>query len=328
MVVQFTMVDLEQKYDTIYLYAGWKSTGATPWKTTTGLMNAGLPIRIPGNTVTFKFWSDQLVVGKGFKAKYYSVRKPLKVNAGNDTTLCYGDSMQLKAAVGGGYTPDLRVTWKGWPSGVSPYVKPTDTATYTVTLYDVCSGFSVSDQIKVGVLQPLQLAAMKDTVICSGTTAALRASVSGGLSLTRKLTWTPGNLNGSPAAAKPAATTTYMAVLSDGCTDVQDTAFVKVWVKTPLKVKLQTVDTLLCAKDSVRLTAVASGGDTLKHQLLWNRGLGNGSFKKTKPSADGWYKVTLSDGCSAPGNSDSVYVRYRPALNIRLDPDTLICAGR
>jgi gliding motility-associated-like protein len=328
MVVQFTMVDLEQKYDTIYLYAGWKSTGATPWKTTTGLMNAGLPIRIPGNTVTFKFWSDQLVVGKGFKAKYYSVRKPLQVNAGNDTTLCYGDSMQLKATASGGYAPDLRITWKGWPSGVSPYVKLTDTATYTVTLYDVCSGLSVSDQIKVGVLQPLQLAAMKDTVICSGTTAALRASVSGGLSLSRKLNWTPGNMNGSPAAAKPAATTTYMAVLSDGCTDVQDTAFVKVWVKTPLQVTLQTADTLLCINDSVSLTAVASGGDTSKHQLLWNLGLGTGSFKKTKPNADGWYKVTLSDGCSAPSFADSVYVRYRPALNVRLDPDTLICAGR
>lgn len=328
MVVQFTLVDLEQKFDTIYLYAGWKSTGATPWKTTTGLMNAGLPIRIPGNTVTFKFWSDPLVVGKGFKAKYYSVRKPLKVNAGNDTVLCFGDSMQLKATASGGYAPDLRVTWKGWPSGVSPYVKPADTSTYTVTVYDVCSGISVSDQLKVGVLKPLQLVAMKDTVICSGTTAALRAAVSGGLQLSRKLTWNPGNLNGSPATAKPASTTTYMAVLSDGCTDVQDTAFVKVWVKTPLKVKLQTVDTLLCAKDSVRLTAVASGGDTLKHQLLWNRGLGSGSFKKTKPTADGWYNVSLSDGCSMPVVADSVFVRYRPALNVRLDPDTLICASR
>lgn len=327
-VVQFTMVDLEQKYDTIYLYAGWKSTGATPWKTTTGLMNAGLPIRIPGNTVTFKFWSDQLVVGRGFKAKYYSVRKPLKVNAGNDTTLCYGDSMQLKAAVSGGYAPDLRVTWKGWPTGVSPKVRPTDTTTYTVTLYDMCSGLSGSDQIKVSVLRPLKLAAMKDTVICSGTNATLRAVVSGGLLSSRKLNWTPGNLNGSPAAVKPAATTTYMAVLSDGCTDVHDTAFVKVWVKTPLKVKVQTADTLLCAKDSVRLTAVASGGDTLKYQFLWNRGLGLGAFKRTKPTADGWYKVSLSDGCSVPGNSDSVYVRYRPVLNVCLDPDTLICAGR
>ncbi len=328
MIIQFTMVDLEQRYDTISLYAGWKSAGVTPWKTTTGLMNAGLPIRIPGNTVTFRFFSDQLVVGKGFKAKYYSVRKPLKVNAGNDTTLCYGDSMQLKAIASGSYAPDLRVSWKGWPTGVSPFVKPTDTTTYTVTLYDMCSGLSVSDQVKLSVLKQLSLKVMKDSVICSGTSATLRAAVSGGLAATRRLTWNPGNLNGTSVAVKPGATTVYQAVLSDGCTDRQDTAQVKIWVKPALKVAVKTADTLLCAADSVRLSAIASGGDTLKYQYSWNRGLGLGATKKTKPASDGWYKVSLSDGCSVPATADSVYVRYRPVLKVTLDPDTLICVGR
>ncbi|MFN7301389.1 MAG: M4 family metallopeptidase [Bacteroidota bacterium] len=328
MIVQFTMVNLEQKYDTIYLYSGWKFTGATPWKTTTGLMNGGLPIRIPGNTVTFKFWSDQLVVGKGFKAKYYSVRKPLKVNAGNDTTLCYGDSMQLKAGFSGGHAPDLRVTWKGWPSGVSPIVKPADTTTYTVTLFDLCSGLSVSDQVKLSVLKPLSVQVMKDSVICSGTSAILRATVSGGMAASRKLTWNPGNLNGTLVAVKPGATTLYQAVLSDGCTDRQDTAQVNIWVKPALKVTVKTADTLLCRADSVRLSASASGGDTINYQYSWNRGLGLGATQKTKPASDGWYKVSLSDGCSVPATADSVYVRFRPLLKVTLDPDTLICEGR
>ncbi|MEZ5013014.1 MAG: T9SS type A sorting domain-containing protein [Chitinophagales bacterium] len=143
------------------------------------------------------------------------VAPALVINAGPDTTVCYGGQFKLHAEGGVEYlwTPS---TFLDAPVLADPTCSPYFDITYIVYVTDA-SGCVGTDTVVIIVHAPPDIIASDDLTICRGDTVLLSAS--GGISYT----WTPDPLEPCVGCASvevsPLATTTYTVVGTDinGC---------------------------------------------------------------------------------------------------------------
>jgi Zn-dependent metalloprotease len=325
---RFRVLDYENGYDSVVLF---KNSITWPNKigryTGTSLPFAGAWQTIKADALWFRQYSDPLVEGKGFKVEFIGIRKPLSVNAGNDTTICFGDSLILNPKPLGGYAPDYRYSWKHGDNRANAVVKPLGKTTYYLTLTDICSGKTASDSIIVDVRPPLDVTLSKDTVICKGRSVKLTAKGTGGVTSAYQFSWNQGLPNGSTHTVSPPLTTTYMAVLNDGCTDKPDTAYQTIWVKPALSVNITSGNMPVCIGKNLNISADGSGGDTTKYQYTWDKGLGTGKSKNPPLTDTVTYIVTLTDACTVLPAKDTITLYTYPALQLQLSNDTAICRG-
>jgi hypothetical protein len=108
----------------------------------------------------------------------------------------------------------------------------------------------------------------KDTTICAGRSVTLKATATGGLSTAYAYTWNPAGASLPIRTVTPTSSTQYRVILSDGCSEIPDTAYQWVIVKPALDVKIAASDTLVCIGKSISLTASGSGGDTILHGAM------------------------------------------------------------
>ncbi|MEN9738393.1 MAG: hypothetical protein RLZZ318_426 [Bacteroidota bacterium] len=328
--IKFYDFDYELNYDSLYIYKGYYPGTGTKIGGYTGstLPNAGNNFLVAGSVVTLRHVSDPYVTGRGFKLLYTAIKKPVKVKAFSDTTICMGTKALLRATGTGGYFKDYFYKWDNNVFNDTNIVSPTAYQAYKVYLKDVCTNGIDSAIVKVTVRDPLELATSSDTIICRGGSAKLSAKALGGKNSSYVYTWDQGLGTGASKTVSPQYTTVYRVIVSDGCTPVSDTAFVKVYVKDSLYVKALTTDTLICFNKVSQLATKASGGDTLNYTYTWSNGLGFGSTLNATLNTSQWVKVTLTDACSSTPASDSVYVVVRPQLKVNLNNDTTLCKGR
>jgi len=145
-----------------------------------------------------------------------TVFTPPLADAGPDTSLCQGDSVQLNAAGA------VSFSWS--PGGslsdsmsMGPFAFPLVTTTYTVNVTDT-NGCTGNDDVTVTVLPAPIANAGPDTTVCSGIQVQLNAT--GGTSYS----WNPSNGLSNPTipnpTALPAGTITYTVTVSIGqCLD-------------------------------------------------------------------------------------------------------------
>lgn len=168
------------------------------------------------------------------------VAQPSQLNliVSTDQTMCYGDSVQIYANVGGGTPP---YTWNWLHNGVSvpaynitsgslatgPYwVSPsylTPLHTYSVSVIDANNCPVAGQSIDVTTLPPITIAST-DLSACNFDIVNLSANASGGntsIGGNISLTWTPGNLTGSTVSVltqdNPIHEMVYTVTASDGC---------------------------------------------------------------------------------------------------------------
>ena len=325
---RFRVLDYENGYDSIVLFRN-----SISWPNKIGrytgsvLPFAGAWQTIKADAIWFRQYTDPLVEGKGFKLEFAGIRKPLTINAGNDTTICYGDSLVLNPIANGGYVPDYRFFWKHGDTRAKAVVKPITKTKYYLTLTDICTGKTATDSIVVDVRPPLKVTLGKDTVICKGRSVKLTATTTGGVSSAYQYSWNQGLPNGVANTVSPAVTTKYMVVVNDGCTERPDTAYRTIWVKPELKVKITAGATPVCIGKSVSLSAAGSGGDTSGYTYSWNNGLGTGASKTITLTDTQIVIVTLTDGCTILPAKDTITLYTHPALRLKLSNDTIICRG-
>jgi uncharacterized repeat protein (TIGR01451 family) len=138
----------------------------------------------------------------------------INVNAGNDVSLCAGESTVLTASASGGLAP-YNFSWSnGLGSGSTQIVSPMVTTTYTVTVTDAL-GCSNTDQVTVTVNENPMVDAGPDLPICVGESAALVAVASGGDG-NYVFSWDNGLGSGPAHTVAPTQTTTYSVTLTDG----------------------------------------------------------------------------------------------------------------
>ena len=327
--IKFYDFDYELNYDSLYVYSG-KFPGAgvkIGGYTGTALPFGGANFLVAGNTVTLKHKTDPGVVGRGFKLLYTAIKKPVKVTAYSDTSICNGTSVLLRATGTGGYFKDHLYQWKNIAYNDSIVVKPLASTAYKIILRDLCTNSADSATVNVTVLDPLKISVNRDTTICNGNSVSLNASGSGGNTGAHVFTWDQGLGSGAVKTAAPLNNTTYRVILSDACTPVQDTAYVRIRVKDALKVQISSNDTIICYGKNSMLKASGSGGDSMQHFYNWSSGFGIGKTVNGTLLKNTMVKVTLSDMCSSIPAVDSMLVTVRDPLTVQLGNDTNICKG-
>ncbi len=240
--------------------------------------------------------SDQVVV---------TVNSLPNANAGNDVTLCMGESTTLTATGGGTYL------WSNQSTNSSIAVSPNTTTSYTVTVTSV-TGCTASDGVNVTVNPIPVVNAGNDVSICAGENTVLSAS--GG----NTYSWSTGGSNASETVS-PTNTTTYTvtAYSSIGCS-ASDNVVVTV---NPIPSANAGTDQNLCMGSSVNLSA--SGGAA----YLWNTTPAQTTSQiNVSPIQTTTYTVSVADlnGCSA---SDDVIVSVYTSPPVNAGNDTSTCSG-
>ena len=256
-------------------------------------------------------WNDSNVMSQSgspsFVLEYPQVSQGMTVNAGNDISICEGQSTNLTAYGTGG----TNFSWNTGDTSQNIEVSPTQTTTYTVTLTN-SSGNSVTDDVIVTV-NPIPVAnAGNDVTINEGEYVTLTAS--GG----ETYLWRNTNETSSSITVNPTVTTTYtVQVIRQGCSS-EDTVIVSV-IPTPIVADAGN-DITICEGDSVTLTA--SGGSDYQ----WSTGETSQSIT-VNPSTTANYTVTVSNSLNSASDSDSVLVTVNPLPIANAGSDITITNG-
>ncbi|MEN9973262.1 MAG: hypothetical protein RIS20_1609 [Bacteroidota bacterium] len=223
----------------------------------------------------------------------------LSINAGQDVSVCPGDTVILNATGAQSYT---------WTNGVTnnqPFLA-TQSGTYIATgVNGVCTD---TDTLQINVLPLPQITAGNDTVLCAGGLVTLAAT--GG----QNYQWNNGVQNSVPFTALNSASYIVTGFSPAGCAN-QDTVEV---VANPVPNINAGNDVTTCSGQAVVFTAI--GG----FNLQWNNGVQDGV--PFYPSGNGTYVVTgmSNDGCYG---TDTLVLSVGPLPDISAGTDQTICAG-
>ncbi len=240
-------------------------------------------------------------------------------DAGPDTAICEGGSVQLQASGGAAYTwaPAYGLSATNI---ANPVANPMVTTTYTVTMNNIY-GCINSDSVTVTVYHKEFANAGNDTAICIGSSTQLHAS--GGVSYS----WSPISYLSNPTIPDPISypigSITYVVDMVDayGCID-DDT--VNITVNPLPMVTVTPKDTALCLGNQVKLQA--SGGTIYNWSPVSSLSDPSIANPVASPTATTTYTVLVTDanGCS---RSDTARVQINALPNVSAGPDVAICAG-
>ena len=238
----------------------------------------------------------------------------------SNATICNGQQATITPTVTGGTSP---YTYQWSPSGsntISISITPTVTTSYTFNVTDNnnCNAAPVISTVNVS--PPLSVIANGPFTMCSGTTASLIATASGGNGNYQYL-WIPGNITGSQIHPVVTANTQYTVIVSDGCTVLPAQALTQINVIISPTINIQSSNIsgcpTLCSNfyDSALL---ATGSIS-----TWNWTFSDGQTSNT-PNASvcfskpGIYSGTLTvvtiNGCqSTPGVVSNITVYNVPS---------------
>jgi len=147
-----------------------------------------------------------------------------------DTSICFGDSVEIFLSVSGGVNPF--VIWPpDWCMFGPPCIASPDTTTiYTISVTD-SNGCKASDDAVITVYPPLSVTVAGAT-ICEGDSASLNATATGGNPTSSyAYLWLHDGSTTSTVNVSPTVTTIYQVVVSDSCS-LNDTALAAVVVET------------------------------------------------------------------------------------------------
>lgn len=234
------------------------------------------------------------------------------VNAGNDVTICKGDSVQLNASGANSYFwfPSLGLSNV---TIANTYAKPADTTNYIVRgISGVCMAY---DTVKVIVKAILAQAGI-DSTICFGDSIRLNANAIGSFVWQNSMFLTDSNSLNS--YIKPTSSLNYVLKVTNlGCTRY-DT--VRIIVNNPQA--NAGLDKTICLGDSVQMTGSGNGN------FRWspNYFLADSSLLNSfvKPQITTNYFLTATIGRCF--KKDTVQVNVNQ-VSVQLGADTSLCYG-
>lgn len=243
------------------------------------------------------------------------------VNAGKDTAICKGNSIQLNTSGA------LTYQWNASPylsntNTANPVANPPVTTSFIVTGTDAL-GCVDTDTVVVTVRNLPVVNASNDTAICgSGSVQLTVTPATGGT-----YSWTPATGLNNTSIPNPVAavtvTTEYFVTFTDanGC---KNTDSVTITVNAIPTVSTRA-DTTICNGASVILNTTGTG-----NTYAWSpaTGLNNANIKSpnASPGVTTKYIVTTTStaGCT---NKDSVVISILPLPGITASGDTTICGN-
>jgi len=227
----------------------------------------------------------------------------INANAGDDITICDGDSTTLNASGGTTYS------WNTGETTASIDVNPNSTTTYTVTVTNESQ--SDTDSVVVTVNELPNADAGNDVTIEQGQSTTLTAL--GGDSYQ----WSNGSINQS-ISVSPNDTTTYSVIVTTNSCSSTDDVIVTVTEAESVTANAGN-DVTICNGDIT--TLIASGGT----DYLWNTGDTTASID-VSPNIMTTYSVTVSIGSIS--DTDSVIVTVNDAPIANAGDDVSIIQGQ
>jgi len=290
------------------------------WSPSNGLSctNCANPTATPASTTTYIVTGTN-AAGCADTGTVTIVVNPLpQVNAGNNQSVCLGNTTQLQASGAANYTwsPATGLSCTVCPN---PIVNITASTTYTITGTSA-TGCVNTSQVTVTVNTPPTVTTNGNQTICEGVAAAIQASGASTYS------WSPATglscTNCANPSATPVTTTTYTVIGTDvnGC---KDTAQLTITVN-PKPVVNAGPDQSICPFTSTQLNASGTSSFT------WSPATGlscvNCASPFASPSSTTTYTVTGTDaaGCS---NTDNVTITVLPQPLVYAGADQTICKG-
>jgi len=246
------------------------------------------------------------------------------VDAGNDTSFCAGDSVQINATGGITYvwSPTLGLSN---PNIANPIASNPGTTEYFVTVTD---GNTCQNTDSVTVIQNvLPFAdAGNDTSICTGNSVVIGGAPTGPDSTS--FSWSPSAslnnaTNPNPTATPTATPTTYIITVTDTNSSCVNTDTVVVSLFS-LPIANAGTDDTICAGDSVQLSGLGGGN----YNWLPVTGLNNPNIQNpnASPIITTAYELTVTDGNGCT-DKDSVTLTVNNLPIIDAGNDTTICIG-
>lgn len=253
---------------------------------------------------------------------------PLQIIMPKDTIICRGSIVNINPSIRGGLGSGYSFQWSSGENTKNISKSPIQPGFYKLTLNDACSP-KIQDSIFIDLLNALKLSKQKDTTLCDGQTLTLNLSGSGGRNSSYVLNWNLPGINGfNPTINSNTGSVFYQAILSDGCTKINDTLKFTLSKLPPLSAAIQIKPNTICAGDSVKIDLNFSGGKSSKYMWTLNGTPITFKTKKYAPTNSTSYDLELSDGCSIPYIA-SQNVTVSPAASAVLMVDKkLICANQ
>src|SRR5690606_7046966 len=278
------------------------ATGGTSYVWSNGETTQSITVS-PAETTTYTVTGTTNGCTNTDTVTIFLVDDGVTVDAGNDETICQGESVTLTATGGTTYE------WSTGETTASITVNPNETTTYTVTAYSVSGNNSDTDEVTVTVNALPNANAGDDVSTCQGTAVTLTAS--GGSSYL----WSNGATSQS-ITVNPNITTTYsVEVTQNGCSSTDE---VVVTVNSLPTINAGNDVTIL---EGESVTLSATGGTS----YVWSNGETTQSIT-VSPTTTTTYTVTGSEsGCEA---TDEVTVIVQTDdVTANAGNDETICLG-
>jgi PKD repeat protein len=269
------------------------------WLPSTGLScaNCASPVAQPSSTITYTVTATGSNGCTATDQVNVVVSQLPNASAGNNTSVCAGQTVTLNATGGTQYSwdasSDLSCT-----SCQSPDATPAAAATYTVTVTDA-NGCTATSSVNVAVNALPSVSAGADASVCSGSFITLNAT--GALNYTWDASSSLSCTNCTSPDATPVIPTTYTVVGTDanGCSN-SSTVTISV---NSLPVAYAGSDDSICIGETAPL--LATGGITYNWTPTAGLSCTSCPDPDAAPTSTTTYIVTVTDanGCS---NTDDI----------------------
>ncbi|HEY1047813.1 MAG TPA: gliding motility-associated C-terminal domain-containing protein [Bacteroidia bacterium] len=334
--------------DTTICYGGvtrLATTGGSKWRWSPGHLVEDSTARITytkpitDSTLFRIIISDSSGCGKTDTAyKILRTYKPLQI-VNSDTTLCKKGSV-LTAKVQGGQPLLYPYVYRWYNDQGKLISKHHSLNTDTMHLNklqlvagDNCSGQNDSQWIQINDYPQPQLQLPQDTVVCHAQLYRLKIKAEGGKY--PLVCWLANNkdtiLLGHELDSTflPSNGQAIKLIAHDDCSELSDTAEMKITVLMPLNAKLALTPD--CYKDTVKLSANCSGGKRTSCQTLWYSEsmqiIGSDSFLNYSSKGNQQHIIIqLSDGCS-PVFKDTITLTPMLSAKLQVNKDEQCLAG-
>lgn len=252
------------------------ATGATnfSWSpaATLSSSNTANTIASPLSTTTYYVVVSDGSGCSGIDSVIVTINSSATLNAGNNITICNGQSTTISAGASGGAGGPYTFTWSSGQSGAGPHtVSPTTTTSYIVNATDALGCAAIPDTVIVTVNPALSaVLTVNNDTICQGNSVLLSVTASGGDG-NYSYVWTGITSSNPTAVTTPINTTTYSVTVSDGCGSAPVTLQQTVVVETQPNFQINTNLTEGCEP----LTVNFSASNLSAYTVTWNMGDGS-----------------------------------------------------
>ena len=215
---------------------------------------------------------------------------------------CGGSATGIATVSVTGGTPTYQYAWDNGQTTATATNLTTGIHTVVVTDAGGCSDSTTVTIIAPGNLQ-LNVIAITQPTCFGGANGTATALTTGGTA-PYTYSWSPNGGTNSIATGMSGGIHVVVVTDANNCSISQTFT---VGQPGQLAADINSIGNVVCAGDSVTISATATGGNGV-YTYTWNNGLGNGAAHTVFPSVPTTYVVIVTDGLGCTGTQDSVLV--------------------